>query len=179
LTDAIHQTTSDYTNCKLSGVVEMVKRARSHVPSPAIMDTQTPSGLKPKYLSKQEFGRRVYQAIMKKGWSQSDAAREASKRGEPAVTRDDISRYVRGISLPTEGKLKKLAHVLDMTPEELLPNFVASAIDDDHPAFEMKVSPSNPGIAWLRVNRLVFTKTAVAVATLLENDNAADRAASG
>lgn len=53
-----------------------------------------------------------------------------------------------------------------------MPNHVESAIDNDMPALEMKVSPNSPNIAWLRVNRLVTIQTALKIAALLEEDDA-------
>lgn len=149
----------------------MAKRTRAQV---AVGDTPTPSELRPKYMTKQEFARRIYRLMLKKGWSQSQLAREASKGGDPQVTRDDVSRYIRGVSLPIEGKLLKLAKVFGVDATDILPNYTATAMDREHPAFEMKVSPANAGVAWLRVNRLVKTSTATAIAAMLEKDETND-----
>lgn len=153
----------------------VARKLRTHV---TIGDSPLPSNLRPKHLTKQEFGRRVYELMVKKGWSQSDLARASenyAKRHANAaiISRDNVSTYVRGTSLPQPDKLETLAAILDTTPVELLPNYVESAIDEDHPAFEMKVSASSPGVAWLRVNRLVRTTTATEIAQLLEKDDAA------
>lgn len=125
--------------------------------------------LTPKHLTKQEFGKRLYRLMTGKGWNQSELARRAD------LNRDAISTYVRGRVLPTPVSLQALAKALGVAPDELLPNHVESAIDADQPAFEMKVSPSAPNMAWLRVNRLVSVATAVKVAELLQDDDAFDR----
>ncbi len=153
----------------------VAKRIRTHLTT-EVGDSPLPLGLRPKHLTKQEFGRRLYKLMIAKGWNQSDLARHATSyakkhAGCGEVSRDNVSTYIRGTSLPLPDKLKSLAGCLDTTPEELLPNYVESAIDDDQPAFEMKVSTANPGLAWLRVNRLVRTATATAVAQLLEKDD--------
>lgn len=134
-------------------------RIRSHVG-----DLPTGGATPPSALTKQEFGRRVYRLMMQKGWNQSELARQSG------LPRDAISTYVRGQSFPTPKNLQKLAEALDSTPADLLPNYLESAIDEDFPSFEMKTSPSAPGTSWLRVNRLVEFKTAMAIAQLLMQD---------
>lgn len=143
----------------------MPRKTRHHI---GIGDSMTPSIFRPKHLTKQEFGRRLYTLMNAKGWHQSELARRAN------LNRDAISTYVRGKTLPTPANLNALAAAFDIAPEELLPNHVESAIDDDTPAFEMKVSTNAPGMAWLRVNRLVSTATAVKIAELLQHDDALD-----
>jgi transcriptional regulator with XRE-family HTH domain len=106
--------------------------------------------------------------MLTKGWTQSELARQSG------LPRDSISVYVRGKSLPTPSSLKTLAEALDVSPEELLPNHVEGAIDADTPSLEMRVSPNAPGVAWLRINRLVTTRVAVRIMDLLETDDAVD-----
>jgi transcriptional regulator with XRE-family HTH domain len=121
------------------------------------------AGLLPRSLSKQEFGRRLYRLMARKGWRQSELARRAG------LNRDQISTYVRGASLPTDDSLRKLATALGVEPTELLPNRAMSAIEADSPALEIKVSPGDPRTAFLRVNMLVPTETAVEVVGILHN----------
>lgn len=142
----------------------MARRTRVHLPT----DTPTDVKLAPKHLTKQEFGKRLYNLMLRKGWHQSELARQSG------LPRDSISVYIRGRSLPTAVSLKALASALDITPEELLPNHVESAIDDDAPSIEFKVSPNLPDRAWLRVNRLVSIRAALKIMDILENDNVAD-----
>ena len=116
-------------------------------------------------LPKQEFGRRLYHLILQKGWSQSELARRAD------LPRDSISVYVRGKSLPTPLSLNKLARALEMTPQELLPNYTVEAVRrDGDSSFEMKVSGSDPTKSWVKVNRLVSTATAAKIAQLLAEE---------
>ncbi|MBI2240259.1 MAG: helix-turn-helix transcriptional regulator [Magnetospirillum gryphiswaldense] len=130
--------------------------------------------LTPRSLTKQEFGRRLFALMDAKRWRQSELARQAG------LPRDAVSVYIRGKSLPTPTNLQKLADAFGLLPEELLPNHLGSAIDEDElPAFEMKVSMGAPNMAWVRVNRLVSTQTAVKIAELLENDDALNRSGSG
>lgn len=148
----------------------MPRKVRSHV-TEDLAATETP--LTPRHLTKQEFGKRLWRLMVDRGWHQSELARRSG------LPRDSISVYIRGKSLPTPVSLQALARVFSMEPHELLPNHAESAIDEDHPSLEMKVSPNAPNVAWLRVNRLVSIKTAVKIVELLEGDHAADRAGSG
>lgn len=143
----------------------MPRRVRTHIPQ----DAQGDPGLAPKHLTKQQFGKRLYRLMLAKGWHQSELARQAD------MPRDSVSVYIRGKSLPTPQSLKRLADALGVKEEELLPNHVESAIDEDNPSFEMKVSPNAPNLAWIRVNRLVTLPTAVKIAEILQADNAVDR----
>lgn len=137
----------------------MTRKIRHHLDSGT-----APEKLTPKHLTKQEFGRRVYRLMLAKGWNQSELARQAD------LQRDSVSVYVRGKSLPTSQNLQKLAAALDVEPDELLPNYVESAVDEDNPSLEMRVSPARPTEAWLRVNRLVLVSTAAEVIRILNDD---------
>lgn len=142
----------------------MARKNRIH------LTTDTPPDVKlaPKHLTKQEFGKRLYNLMIRKGWHQSELARQSG------LPRDSISVYIRGRSLPTPASLKQLASALGVATDELLPNHVESAIDEDNPSIEFKVSPNMPDRAWLRVNRLVTIRAALKIMDILENDNVAD-----
>lgn len=143
----------------------MVRNIRTHLPDGVSSDA--PFDLAPRHLSKQEFGKRVYNLMLRKGWKQSELARQAG------LPRDSISVYIRGKSLPTPGNLEALAKALGVAPNDLLPNHFEGAIDADTPALEIKVSPNAPHLAWLRVNRLVSMKSVAKIVEILEADNAA------
>ncbi|ODT61018.1 MAG: hypothetical protein ABS73_03945 [Paracoccus sp. SCN 68-21] len=89
------------------------------------------------------------------------------------MTRDAVSTYVNGRSLPDPRNAQKLADAFGMTVEQLLPNLVEQSIDRDPPAMELKVSALNPNVAWLRLNRLVETENAMKIMSILREDNAA------
>lgn len=124
----------------------------------------TPGNLTPAALTLQEFSRRLYRLMLSKGWTQAELARQSG------MTRDSISGYVRGNHMPTHESVKALAKALGVKPEEILPNIIESAIDEDIPSLELKVSTSDPSKSWLRVNRLVNTKTASQIISLLDED---------
>lgn len=143
----------------------MARKHRTHL---GVSDTPTTPALLPKHLSKQEFGRRLYNLMLAKGWHQSELARQSG------LPRDRISTYVRGAAMPSPQNVQALAAALGVEADAIMPNHVMSAIDEDVPALEIKSSPATPGKAWLRVNRLVLMATAVKIAELLEQDHAAD-----
>lgn len=147
----------------------MAKKLRTHL---MIGDSPLPSGLRPKHLTKQEFARRLYQLMLSKGWHQAELARQASNAAPDGVevSRDNVSTYIRGTSLPSPPKVAALAAAFGIEPQALLPNYTESAIDEDSPSFEMKASDGEPGRAWVRVNRLVTFDTATKIAALLQDD---------
>lgn len=123
----------------------------------------------PKHLTKQEFGRRLNQLMLKKGLHHSELARRAD------LPRNNISTYINGRSYPTEQSLAKLAKALGVTSDELLPNRAEMAIRGEaSPDFSMKSSVADPGKTWLTVNRLVSTTVAVKIAQLLEEERLAE-----
>lgn len=149
----------------------VARKHRTHLPMAG--DSQA-SALAPKHLTKQEFARRLYNLMIGAGFkNQSDLARAAD------MERDKVSVYIRGKSLPTPANVTKLAKVFGIKDEELLPNYQHAAIDEDMPAFEMKVSTSDTSMALLRVNRIVRTSTAVKIAELLQADDVLNRVGSG
>jgi transcriptional regulator with XRE-family HTH domain len=136
----------------------MPRKSRFHV------TTMPDSTLTPKHLTRHEFGNRLYKLMMEQGWNQSQMAREAG------LPRDSISTYIRGKALPTPKSLQSLATALGVQPIDLLPNAMESAIDEDNPSLEMRVSTSAPNAAWLRVNRLVSLSTAAKVIEIIQAD---------
>lgn len=143
----------------------MARKNRTHISDTALDSRST---LAPKHLTRQEFARRIYRLMLARGWNQSELARRAD------LPRDSVSTYIRAKVLPTPQSVQRLAVALGVTPEELLPNHVESAIEEDTPSLEMKVSVNAPSKAWLRVNRLVSLATAARVIDLIEAENASD-----
>lgn len=134
----------------------MAKSVRHAVP-PAPPVSTAANDMTPKALTKQEFGRRLYQLMMQRNMSQADLARAAR------LGRDSISTYIRGLCFPEPKSLKKLADVFGVEPYQLLPNSIESAIDNEMPALEIKQAAGHPDKVWLRVNQLVDLRTAAKV----------------
>lgn len=141
----------------------MARSTRTHLPP----GRATKSALVPKHLAKDEFARRLYKLMLDKGWRQADLARQAG------LPRNAISVYLRGASLPNPDSTKALAKAFDMDPAILLPNYTESAIERDNPEIEFRVSPADPKKAWLRINRLVSTSTAIKIMALIEAEDEA------
>lgn len=133
-------------------------------------------------MARQEFGRRLYSLMTERNWSQSDLARrafgeESAKVKDPktgkmrvvkqALGRDKISTYIRGRSRPDPKTLQQLAQAFGMTPQDLMPDSVRRAIDNEMPAFEMRQAAGHPDKVWLRVNQMVSAQVAAAVSQLL------------
>lgn len=142
----------------------MARRERTHLTGDA-----TTAGLPMKHLTRAEFGQRLSRAMLNKGWRQSELARQSG------LSRDSVSTYILGKTLPSQINLKKLADALGLTEEVLLPNHTEFAIAEDPPSFEMKASINDPKLMWVRVNRLVSMTTAVAIANLLNDEDAVNR----
>jgi len=115
-----------------------------------------------KVLTRQEFGRRLYNFMMQKMYSQSDLAR-ASGMG-----RDSISQYVRGRSVPSPKNLVKLADALDVEVDVLFPNYDAQSNAIEQPTLELKSIEADAEHFWLRINMKVPAEKALAVMQILK-----------
>lgn len=139
----------------------MARKSRFALPPADMPD----GGLTPRALTKQEFGRRLFQLMMARSMSQSDLARAAE------MGRDSISTYVNGKTFPTPLALKKLADALGVEQEELLPNGMMAAMEDEHPAVELRQAAGHPDKAWVRVNRSMSFATAAKIISLIDEED--------
>lgn len=137
---------------------------KSRQAMPPVMEPVT-TQITPKALTRQEFGRRLHQRMLEKEWNQSDLARASG------LGRDSISTYVNGKTFPTPLALSKMAKALVCKPEDLLPNAMMQAMDDEHPAVELKQAVGHPGKAWLRVNRSMSFGTAAKIIALIDDED--------
>ena len=115
-----------------------------------------------KILTRQEFGKRLYNFMMQKRMSQSDLSR-ASGMG-----RDSISQYVRGRSVPAPRNLAKLADALDVEVDVLFPNYDAQANAREEATLQIKSIESDAENFWLRVNMKVPAEKAIEVMNILK-----------
>jgi transcriptional regulator with XRE-family HTH domain len=121
-----------------------------------------------------EFARRLQDAMIRKGWSQSDLARFASlhvpkptpgqKRGNSGIQRHLISRYIGGSMLPNPVNLEALATALNVEPGDLMPAVVPGVRNDPAP-FELRALPD--GRIFVRVAQPVSQQTALKILELL------------
>lgn len=142
----------------------MAKNSR-HLP-PAGSGSEQEEGigpdLTPRSVTKAEFGRRLHQMIVERGWTQSELARRAG------VGRDQISTYVRGRSFPEPTSLQKLSKALSVPTEQILPNAAIDGIErDPAPAIQIQQSSANPDQVWVQVNQLVTSDQALRIMQIL------------
>lgn len=126
--------------------------------------------LTPTLLTREAFGRRVYNLMLKKGWRQSELARRAD------IQRSSISAYIRGQAFPTDINLDRIAKALGVEKTDLLPNQAIQAMQDSHSSFEIRVHETDKSKAWIKVNQLVNASTAAKVFQLLNDDVASSDA---
>lgn len=152
----------------------MARRAISHY------NTLTKNRSRGELAVYQEFGRRLQARMIQLGWNQSDLARYASdhlpktrsgKIQGHAIGRDRISSYIRGLYLPRPEALVVLARALECLPEDLLPPSasVPSVVAEEGPLMEFK-GVGDHRVA-IRLNRVVSEKTALAIHTLLAEED--------
>ena len=114
-----------------------------------------------KVLRRQEFGTRLYRALRKKRWNQSDLARHSG------LGRDSISQYVRGRSVPSPKNLAKLSAALGIAEEILFPNYDAQANSIEVPTFQIKSIDSDAANVWVRINMKVPLKRAIELGQII------------
>lgn len=137
-------------------------------------------------LELQEFARRLHDARVAKGLSQSDLARaiwgEAKDaRGySVARNRERISAYERGASLPEPANLRKIAEVLGVDHMDLAPTITASTIDREKPAMSMTMVEGHTDRVHLQVNTITTLEVASRVIALIADaKNATSRRLAG
>lgn len=160
-------------NAPAKGQAKEKRMARKshHALSPA---EEPLSGLSPNQLTKQEFGRRLATMIADHHWSQSDFVREVELQTGEKLGRDSISTYIRGMTFPTPKSLKLMCETLGVSRDELLPNATIQAINDEHPALELRAAAGHPGKAWVRVNRMMTFETATEIVKLINEEDRTD-----
>ena len=123
--------------------------------------------LSPNPMSKKEFGRHLQRLLNDRNWSQADLAREVLAVTGKRMGRDAVSTYINGRSFPTPASLNRLCRAFGIPREELLPSVLVNTTKDQHLAFGMRVTSSQPGKAWVEVNRAMSFDTATEIARLL------------
>lgn len=124
-----------------------------------------PAGV-PRDQIKIDFAKRLQRAMVDKGWNQSELARRASgylPKGE-MVGRDNVSHYIRAVSLPRSAQLGALAKALGLKPADLLPTIPTATAKA--PPFDMR--QLEDGNVWLRINQAVSFDQALRVMQILQ-----------
>lgn len=114
------------------------------------------------------FARRVLNARIKKGWNQSELARQAALHmPDGRFGRDSISKYEKATHLPYPVQLDALAKALGIPPAELLPQNpgIGESMDPGgKPAFRT----IDDETLWLRVNQAVPRDLGLKIIRMLE-----------
>ena len=112
--------------------------------------------------AKEQFAQNLHQAMLAANMTQSELGRASG------LGRDAISRYVRKVSLPTEGNLQAMAKALRMDPTRLIPDYaeVRAEMAEDLP-LDIKVHPADPRLALVRVKATIASERLPAFLTAL------------
>lgn len=110
-----------------------------------------------------EFARRLNEAMVDRGWTQSELARNAG------LGRYVVSNYIRGRSLPSAASLAALAKALELDPEVLVPDPSELPAPDGGatPELQFEVLAHDPSRALLRVNKILDVRKALQIAIIL------------
>jgi len=120
-----------------------------------------------------EFGNKLQQLLVEKNWNQSDLARAARKfMPDKKFTRDNVSRYVRGLSFPLPLRLNALAKALGVSPEDLRPKGIPGAGMKNPPREYRQLEG---GMAWLTINQAVPDELALKILSMLGQEDADKR----
>ena len=117
-----------------------------------------------------DFARRLQQAMARKGWTQSELAREASKfvASGRSIGRDSVSLYLNSRYLPSRERLEALARALGVDKTDLLPAKAYHAPKDP----PLDVKDLSDGRVWLRVNQAVEWPKALRILEILRSEEA-------
>jgi len=116
-----------------------------------------------------EFARRLSAYLDERGWNQSELSRRASERLQDGeVSRDNISSYVRGKSLPGPRFLGAICRALGVKAEDLIPKRMTRQVDSRNAKVEFRAV--GDGKAWLRVNQAVSWDTGTKILQLLQDE---------
>lgn len=128
---------------------------------------ENPAG--PTVLTKKQFGDRIRNLLMERGWNQAELARQAGKFLDKGMGRDNISIYVNGRSFPGGPHLYALACAFNMEPADLLPN-VAHTVAPPGVPLEIRGIPGQPGRMRLKIDQEISFDKAVKIMQILEED---------
>lgn len=118
---------------------------------------------------RREFARRLQAFMDDKGWNQAELARRTAEHCRTGkFGRDNVSSYIRAISLPGPVYLKAIAKALGVEKEDLLPSGLARGVDTALP--EVQVRDAGDGLAHLKINQAVKWEVAIKVLELLKSD---------
>lgn len=125
----------------------------------------------PKDVARVEFARRLNYFMNRKGWNQSELARQTiphTPAGKAPVTRDLVSKYIRAQVLPTPANMQILVETLGVSRDALLPPHIVPDAGDTLPPVEIK--EAGEGMVWLRVNQAVTWEKGLRILQILKGE---------
>lgn len=108
---------------------------------------------------------RLQQLMERRGWIQADLARHSG------LKKDVVSKTLTGRSFPTKASLDAMARALGVPITDLSDVYVETDVVKDDAVMSMHVPQGRAGVAWLTINKLVRTETAVRVMQLVADDD--------
>lgn len=138
--------------------------------------SDTPTGALPPEAPKDAhllaFARRLQKAMLAKGYTQSDLAREATRfmpEGHE-IRRDAVSKYIGAKFFPDLMKRQALAKALGVEPDELIPPTNSIPASGDMASLT-SIRDMGDGTVWLRINEQVPWPTALKVLDMLKGED--------
>lgn len=119
---------------------------------------------------RRDFSKRLQEAMIRKGFNQTETARRASghlPKGKK-MGRDVLSNYIRGVALPTPVNLNALCKALGTEPADLLPDRGHSTIANTNPI--MDIRQTDDGLAFVRINQAMPMTKAFKILAILNEE---------
>ena len=117
-----------------------------------------------KRIRKSEFGKRLMHLLVQKGMRQAELARKTG------LGRDSISQYVRGKTVPTPQSLRKMADVLQITPDQLYPNYsLDAAAEEEIAPFEFRGVSGEPDKMFVQISMKMPMEKAMKIMQIINN----------
>lgn len=112
------------------------------------------------------FSQRLYDLIMDKGVSQAEVARATS------ISKDMISKYVKGDSKPGGANLLKIAQYFNVEPGQLMPSRLDQRGEEGDVEFYTRLTSAerNPLLGRIEICQVVRMSTALKIMQLLDED---------
>ena len=118
---------------------------------------------------RQDFARRLQNALNDKGWTQAELARRmAPLLKESRVGRDNISKYVRGKVLPLPPHLEAMAKALGIESRELLTSRGTQSGNEELAPRAMRYV--GEGRVWAQINQTMKESTALKLFQMLRDE---------
>lgn len=117
---------------------------------------------------RQDFASHLQAHMLRKGWNQSELARQAGMHMPSGrMGRDVISGYLRGRNLPGPNNRKAICMALGISSEDLGHTILPSATGANAPP--LLVTSAGNGYSWVRVNMTLPTDIGVRIQQLVES----------